>query len=267
MPTRSRREFSPLRRVGSLLARVPFNTTTRFEIDGVHYLKKQRRAYAPMLVLLANWYAARLGLMMRMLAGPVWFRYEQLLYDVLHARPAPAHGKRALLLPRLPGRNLLDLLQRDPCLSGEGRMGLELAAIELARLHACRTPHPLGGGRRPFSHADATIRNVLVAVDRRQAVWIDFETAHTQAVPAQVRHADDLLTLLSTAAAIIEPAALPALRQTVLSHYGSSSVTGPMWDLAQAWDARPLARRLAFPDLDEGRWLALCEGTAPLALH
>jgi hypothetical protein len=267
MPAPPTRELSPLRRVGSLLARLPFNTTTRLEIHGVHYLKKQRRAYAPMLVLLANWYAARLGLMMRMLPGPAWFGYEQLLYDVLHGRHAPASGKRALLLPRLPGRNLLDLLQRDPSLSGEGRMGLELAASELARLHACRTPRPLGGGRRQFSHADATIRNALVDVERRQAVWIDFETAHTHGLPAQVRHADDLLTLLSTAAAIIQPAELPALCQTVLSNYGSSVVAGAMWDLVQSWDARPLARRLAFPDLEDGRWHALCEDTARLGLQ
>jgi hypothetical protein len=267
MPTWPTREWSPLRRVGSLLARVPFNTTTRLEIDGVHYLKKQRRAYAPMLVLLANWYAARLGLMMRMLPGSAWLSYEQLLYDILHGCHAPASGKRALLLPRLPGRNLLDLLQRDPCLGGEGRMGLELAAIELARLHACRTPHPLGGGRRQFSHADATIRNVLVDVEHRRAVWIDFETAHTQTVPAQVRHADDLVTLLSTAAAIIEPAALPAMCQAVLSHYANSSVMVALRDLAQSWDARPLARRLAFPDLDDGRWHALCEDSVRLALH
>ncbi len=257
MPTWPTREFSLLRRVGRLLARVPFNTTTRLEINGVHYLKKQRRAYAPLLVLLANGYAARLGLMMRILPGPAWFGYEPLLYDVLYGRQAPAAGKRALLLPCLPGRNLLDLLQRDPGLSGEGRMGLELAALELARLHACRTPNPLGGGRREFSHADATIRNALVDVEGRQAVWIDFETAHPQALPAHVRHADDLLTLLSTAAAIIEPAELPALCQTVLSHYGSSLVTGAMRNLAQSWDARPLARRLAFPELEDGKWQAL----------
>ena len=143
-------------------------------------------------------------------------------------------------------------------------MGLALAAIELARLHACRTPHPLGGAGQQFSHADATIRNVLVEVERRQAAWIDFETAHTPGLPAPVRHADDLLTLLSTAAAIIEPAELPALCQTVLSHYGSSVVTGAMRDLAQSWDARPLARRLAFPELEDERWLPLVGAiTAP----
>ena len=251
------RELSPLRRLGRLLARVSFTTTRRLEIDGVTYWDKQRRAGAPMLVLLANGYVARLGLMMRMLPERVWLGYEPVLYEILYGRQARNCGRRGLLLPCWPGRTLLDLLEQDPCLSGEGRTGLALAAVELARLHACPTPHPWGGGRRLFSHADATIRNVLVEVEHRRAVWIDFETAHGQAWPAPVRHADDLWTLLSTAAAIIEPTALPALCQTVLFHYGNRVVTGALADLAQSWNARPFARRLVLPDLEEGTWQAL----------
>ena len=260
------REFSPLRQLGRLLERVSFNTTTRLDIDGVPYWKKQRRAYAPMLVFLANWYAARIGLRMRILGEMAWFTYEQLLYEILHRRSALACGQGALLLPHFPGRSLLALLQHDPCLGGEARSGLELAAVELARLHGHRVLDPLSGGHTQFSHADATVRNVLVDLERRQAAWIDFETAPAPGASVPVRHAGDLLTLLSTAAAIIEPAKMDALCQTVLGHYGSAVATSASSDLMQFWTARPSARRLAFPYLDEGRWHALAEHTAFLAL-
>jgi hypothetical protein len=253
-----------LRQAGSLLARVPFSTATPIEVAGRHYLKRRRRTYAPVLVPLANWYAARIGSRMRMLAGHAWLRYERLLYGLLLGRDAPPCGTRALLLPRLPGRSLLDLLRRDPGVSGQGRLGLKLAATELARIHACWTPHPLGGGLQQFSHADATIRNVLVDGERQEAAWIDFETTHSHSLPAQIRHADDLLTLLGSAAAVIEPAELPGLCETLLSSYGSTPVWNAMTDLVRSWEARPAARRLGFPHLEDRRWQALCAAALPL---
>ena len=122
---------------------------------GRHYLKKRRRPYAPMLVPVANWYAAWIGSKMRLLTGPAWLRYERVLYGLLLGRHAPPCGKRALLLPRLPGRNLLDLLQRDPGVSSQSRLGLKerrIAAAQWSGLDSggqCHHPAQLqstGGG-------------------------------------------------------------------------------------------------------------------------
>jgi hypothetical protein len=258
------REVDLLRQVGRLLVRVPLNTTTPIEVAGRHYLKKRRQTHAPLLVPLANWYAARIRSPMRILTGPAWLRYERLLYDLLLERDAPSCGNRALLLPRLPGRNLRYLLQRDPGMSGQGRLGLKLAATELARIHACWTPHPLGGGFQPFSHADATTRNVLVNEERQEAAWIDFETTHSCSLPAQIRHADDLLTLLGSAAAVIQSAEMPELCAILFSSYGSTLVWNAMTDLVHSWEARPTARRLCFPDLEDRRWHGMCAAALPL---
>jgi hypothetical protein len=171
-------------------------------------------------------------------------------------------GKDALLLPRLPGHSLRELLQGSPGVARESGLALKLAVLELARLHGCWTPHPGDGRVHPFSHADATVRNVLVDREREQAAWIDFETVHSHSLPAPVRQADDLLTLLCSAAAVIEPPELPCLCQTLLGSYGSSLVGNTMLDLMQSWDACPVARRLAIPDLDDHQWRSLCEAAS-----
>jgi hypothetical protein len=163
----------------------------------------------------------------------------------------------ALLLPRLPGRTLSGMLQESGGITGRVELGLHLTVVELARLHACWTPHPWDGGLQRFSHADATIDNVLIDADRKQAHWIDFDTTHSPSLPAAARHADDLLTLLCGAATMLAPEHWPRLCQILLRSYQSKPVAAAMMDLIRHWDRHPAARRLAIPGFGDPQWQLL----------
>jgi hypothetical protein len=219
---------------------------------------KTRRWYGPALVPAANLYARVMGLPMRMLPGRAWLRHERLMYRTL-AGSELALCKRALLLPRLPGHTLQRILQTDPELSGEGRTACHLAASALSQVHGWQTLHPLSGRLQKFSHADATARNVLVSLECQKAVWFDFETVHVDSLSETERHADDLLTLLCSAAATSTPQNLPVLCETILCSYDCGGVQQTMLELFDSWDRRVIARPLAIPEFEDVRWRGLCQ--------
>jgi len=254
----------PFHWFGNLVAGVRFNSVTPLNATELRYLKKRRFRLASALASLANWYAVRTGIKMRVLANAAWHRHEPLMYSMLLGRSVVAAGD-ALLLPRLPGRSLLSLLEESQPLNDESELGLSLAVFELARLHARWTPHPWDGKLQRFSHADATVGNVLVDLERECVHWIDFETTHEPSLPAPVRHADDLLTLLCSAAVAVETESLPRLCQILLQGYSSRPVAEAMLKLIDSWEKSPAARQLAFPGLKGPRWSLLCQAAFPAA--
>ena len=245
-----------IRRAGQFAAGLRFNSVTPVEIGGSRYVRKSRLHRAAILTHLANWYAAGTGMMMRVLSRPVWLRHEVAMYRLLLAREAQV-VRGMLLLPRLPGRPLSCLLQESRGFTQVLERGLRLAVTELARLHGCWTPHPWHGGLQRFSHADATIRNVLIDADREQAHWIDFDTTHPAGLAPSVRHADDLLTLICGTAATLPPADYPRLCEVVVRDYRSRPVTEALENLLRRWDQHPVARRLALPSLEDHEWRRL----------
>jgi len=163
----------------------------------------------------------------------------------------------ALLLPRVPGHTLGAMLRKKDHQGGRLELALSLAVAELARLHTCWTPHPWHGRLQLFSHADASIENVLVDAAQRCARWIDFETTHEPTLPAATRHADDLLTLLCEVVAVVEPEQLRHLFPVLLRSYPSRPVTEAMFDLIDLWEKHPVARKVAIPVLTDDHWQLL----------
>ena len=239
----------PLHWFGNLAAGVRFNFVTPFETAEFRYLRKRRFRRASALASLANWYTLRTGIKMRVLANAAWLRYEPLMYRLLLGRSVVPEGD-ALLLPRLPGHSLLSVLEENQTLNDESELGLSLAALELARLHSQWTPHPWEQQLQRFSHADATVENVLVDLENQCAHWIDFETTHEPSLPAPVRHADDLLTLLCSAAAAIETEAFPRLCEILLQGYSSTPVAGELLKLIDSWDNSPTGPAARLPGFE-----------------
>jgi hypothetical protein len=254
----------PLGWFGNFLAAVRFNSVSPSATGDSLYLRKRRFRHANLMVPLANRYAGGTGMKMRVLTCSAWLRHEPLMYRLLLGCRVRA-AKNTLLLPRLPGRSLLYWLERNGRLTSESKLAVSLAVVELARLHNCLTPHPWHGELQLFSHADATIENVLIDIEGKRARWIDFETTHEPSLSAVVRHADDLLTLLCGAAAAIEPGELPELCKMVLCSYESRPVTNAMLNLIQSWAKRPAARQLAIPLLKHYQWRILCQAVGATA--
>ena len=256
----------PVRWLGRVLMTVRFNSIG-LEIHGdARHWKKARLRRGDFLVPLANWFAARTGMKMRVLTRSSWLRHEPLMYRLLLGRPVDS-SSRAILLPNMPGCTLRRMLCQSPQLNFQNEMAISLAATELARLHACHTPHPCNGRPMPFSHADATIDNVLIDLEQHTACWIDFETAHPPWLAPVVRHADDLLTMLYNSAAMLPDSALRRLCNLVLLSYGSPAVTEAMIKTIQFWHRRPTARGLAFPWLNNRRWTFFHDAVAAAAVR
>ena len=99
-----------------------------------------------------------------------------------------ADGPRAVCAENLPGVSLSDHLD-------EGRLTDDMliaAAQECRRVHGIWCPELDG----PWSHGDAHMANFLYDGAARRARLVDFEVMHQRHLPAEERHADDLLVFL-----------------------------------------------------------------------
>lgn len=156
--------------------------------------RKRRRAHAGPLGLAARLAGARFV----QLPTAEWRAWEAAVYRQVYGLDVTREPDGALRLPLLPGEPLAAFLsdtQRD---WEARRAALAAAAAALAELHQLSITLP--GGARPFSHGDATARNVLYDPGDGRARWFDFETGHPRGRPHAWRRADDLRALLFSAA-------------------------------------------------------------------
>jgi hypothetical protein len=259
-------EQNPLYNVGEVLTGLRFNSMVRETTERRQCWRKSRLRRAGFLVPLANWYAGRFGLFMRVLNRSAWFRHESSMYHLLLRQDVHPKGD-ALLLPHIPGRTLRRLLEEDPRLTHETKAAVSLAAQELARLHHLKVEHPWTGARHLFSHADATADNVLIDTTSGVARWIDFETTHPPGLEPSVKHADDLFTMIISAASIVHFSCLPELCELVLHAYGCPRVATAMVRQMRFWESRSFACPLAFPSLTEQHREALRDALARTPEH
>ena len=97
----------PLHWFGNLAAGVRFSSVTPVEAAEFRYLKKRRFRIASPLACLANWYAARTGIKVRVLANAAWFRHEAVMYRLLLERRVVGRPLLLFLRPLLSDRELL----------------------------------------------------------------------------------------------------------------------------------------------------------------
>jgi hypothetical protein len=158
----------------AFVAAVAAVRVNRVSVDA-REVRKERRVGAGVVIAAGNvWFrlaGARFHMFPRIES---WIGHEQHMFRVLHGREVRREG-RALVMPRLPGSNLGELVR-----AGAGRAPFVAAGRALAELHA-----------RGLSHGDVNLGNVLV--DGARAAWIDFDAAHDERDALVLRAADDVL--------------------------------------------------------------------------
>lgn len=144
---------------------------------GDREVRKTRRLGAGVAIACGNVYFRLAGALFRMfptVGG--WIHHEARMFEALHRQPVRRDG-RTLVMPRLPGRDLYAVLADETSPHALAAAGRALAAI-----HA-----------RGISHGDVNLGNFIW--DGRHAALIDFDAAHDDEHPIDLRAADDVLGL------------------------------------------------------------------------
>jgi len=148
-----------------------------------------------------------------------WQRWEVNCFQMLNGDGfrAFAVGARAVCADKLPGRSLWEHMSEGTL----NRHMLEVAAGEFRRAHQFWSDE-FGG---PWSHADATMTNVIYDERADRARLIDFEIVHEKWLPTKARHADDLLVFLLDLAAMAPKRQWLPLALCFIKAYGDAEVT------------------------------------------
>ncbi len=152
---------------------------------------KRRNAYSEQLADLANLYFRMSSIPIRIWSKTKdWQRWEVSSFQMLNGDRfrASTSGAEKVYMDKLPGESLWDHMNRGTLT----RRMLEAAGRELRRAHQCWSDEFAG----PWSHGDTGMTNVIYDEKTRRARLIDFELVHEKSLPAESRHADDLLVFL-----------------------------------------------------------------------
>ena len=155
--------------------------------DGQGLVRKHRRFYAPLLILMSDLLVRILDAGVRVLPQRDWEQRERRIFQRLHGAAIRVDADGTLVLPLLAGHTLATLLEDPELEESIRKRAMEHAAIALADFH-----------RLGFTHGDAMAENVLVDLEAGVAHWFDFETIHEASRPLAWRRADDLRALLAT---------------------------------------------------------------------
>ena len=152
---------------------------------------KRRNVYGGRAADLINFYLRLAGIPIRFLSDVrKWRRWEVSCFQMLNGDRfrASVIDKQTVRLDKLPGQSLWDHMKQGTLAQ---RM-LEAAGREYRRAHQFWRDE-FGA---PWSHADASMTNVIYDEKTNRARLIDFEIVHEKSWPATARHANDLLVFL-----------------------------------------------------------------------
>jgi hypothetical protein len=187
-----------LQTAGALVERIKINAISKEQRDHHSVWVKRRRALAAPVMLLANCFFRLAGAPVQALVDlATWRRWEVECFLGLHGESfrAFAEGERTVCAEEVPGVNLTHFLDAGKLTP----QMLAAAARELRRAHEWHCEE-LGG---PWSHGDPHVGNFVYDAEQDRARIIDFEVRH-DSLPADERHADDLLVFLQDMAGRIE---------------------------------------------------------------
>jgi hypothetical protein len=206
---------------GAFVDRIKINTISREMREGRPVWIKCRRWGATPLVACANSFFRLAGNPVRALARPdVWQRWEVDCFLSLHGDGyrAFAVGDRQVAADEVPGVNLT-------CHLDGGTITPPMvvaAAQELRRAHA-RYCADFGG---LWSHGDPHVGNFIYDEATGRARLIDFEVMHHPAMPAEERHADDLLVFIQDMVGRISGDLWMPSARAFLKAYGDKRIIG-----------------------------------------
>ena len=208
-----------MKRAGALIDAIRIKTITQEIRDGRECIVRKRGPGMAPLIRIANLFFVRAGNPARVCGTPeYWLKWEVDCFKLLNGNEALAFAEppATVVTERLPGNSLVWHLQ-------EGTFREEMldsAAIELKRVHQLPCPELKG----LWSHGDANLTNFLFDPATGRTRIIDFEIVHECTMPAEERHAEDLLVFLQDLVGCIdEERWLPAALRFIGS-YGQPEV-------------------------------------------
>ena len=152
---------------------------------------KRRNAYGAHAADLINFYFRLAKIPLRFVSDVrKWRNWEVKCFQMLNGDRFKASVKddNTVSLDKLPGKSLWEYMKEGTL----NKRMLAAAAREFRRAHQCR-PNEFGA---PWSHADASMTNVIYNEKTGRARLIDFEIRHHKSLPVVARHADDLRVFL-----------------------------------------------------------------------
>jgi hypothetical protein len=152
---------------------------------------KRRNVYGERGADLINFYFRLANISIRYVSDvPEWRRREMNSFLMLNGARFRAYSpdKRTVCEDKLPGRSLWDHMKARTLT----RRMVEAAGREYRRAHK----FPSDRLSKAWSHADASMPNVIYDEQAKRARLIDFEITHEKSLPPIARHADDLRVFL-----------------------------------------------------------------------
>src|SRR6266478_4794403 len=186
---------------------------------------KRRNGHSEQLADLANLYFRMSNIPIRFWSKiEDWKRWETECFQMLNGDRfrVYASGAKTVCVDKLPGESLWEHLNRGTLT----RRMLEATAHEFRRAHRFWSGE-FGG---PWSHGDATTTNVIYNQRTGRARLIDFEIVHQKSLPANSRHADDLLVFLLDLVAVAPNAQWLSLALWFLNAYENPAVIAKLED-------------------------------------
>lgn len=206
-----------------LLSRVRLNVLEKREgINNTHYLKK-RRWYAALIIIASNVYLKISSTYVYFLSRRKWLHWEHRIYKEILGKECQINDHRTLVLPKLEGATLSDLLKsKNECeVRKIEAVGWAISAIET--MHKCQI-NWADGEKRRFSHGDAKVDNIICDLVSKTCYILDYESIHDGKMSSEWRHADDLRAIIYSAAEYIEPNSLNQLCRTSIRNYNDRAV-------------------------------------------
>lgn len=200
--------------LGRLLRSARYSKVRIVDQGGERRVRKQRAFYAPLVIWSGGLLVRLLDAGVRVLPQRDWEERERQVYRTIHGTSIRVNADRSLVLPRLAGTTLADLLEDRASGDSVRTSAIELAVAALADFHA-----------HGFTHGDAMAENVLVDLEAGVAHWFDFETVHDPSRPMSWRRTDDVRALLATCLIRTGPERIPDTLEVILSAYGDEAVS------------------------------------------
>jgi hypothetical protein len=191
-------------------------------IGCTHYLKK-RRWYAAPLIIASNVYLRISRTYVYFLSRRKWLLWEYQVYKEILGKEPQISEHHTLVLPKLEGVTLSDFLvsKNESDVSKMEAVGWAIRAIET--MHKCQIIWP-DGQKRPFSHGDAKVGNIICDLISKTCSILDYETIHDPGMSSEWRHSDDLRAIIYSAAQYLEPHLLNQLCRMAIRNYSDKAV-------------------------------------------
>lgn len=209
------------RLIGMVLGTIRLHQVDFLSVGNVDVVQKQRRIFACLAIPIGNVFQVLTRSPHFALSTRRWLAWERAIENSARQRLLLTEScdvlrqRFVLTCRRVPGSPLSQILA-DGSYSLVSKLdAFRIALKALLRLHAVSADWGRGV-QQSISHGDATASNVVVDLNHGSACWIDFETRHDPRLAKADREADDLRSLVYSAAVFLPVSSFSNLAHVLL---------------------------------------------------